>query len=201
MPMKFTPLVAGLTLALAGVTALAQVEPRLSYKGAKLGAPLSEFETALPAFTCLGSSCSYSPQLCVNMGRMPESFGVTKMQACERSASFGGAEPVNASIQAKDGKVGQVILHFPKSSMGQLLESITRAYGAPVSTTEREVKNRFGMTSTSWEKTWKVGTDTLILREIASRIDEGAARLVTAEFLEQETKERAAKVSKGSKDF
>lgn len=178
---------------LAGVSAAwAAPGADFTYKGLKVGDSAQVVREKLPTYQCREASCEYSMRECVRaMAR----------DACDTSASFGGAWVNNGIIRLHEGKVIAITLYFTQSMVAAVADASAQAFGAPGTDEVKEFQTRAGVKAPSWNKVWSNGDQALQVAQRVGDIETGMASITSAEgraILEQARKARA---EKGSKDF
>lgn len=173
----------------------------LSYKGVKLGATSAEFQEKLPDYKCSGH-CSYEQKACFghSAGLSQEAYAA-KLKACDEGASFGGVPISDGFATIRDGVFANLILTIDTAYMDHLLSAVETRYGKPTETSDKPFANGYGAQLRNWQKTWKVGSDQMVLTLRSGRADQGSVKLVSAAMLKAIAEQKTKQAQQGSKDF
>lgn len=177
-----------------------------SYKGVRLGDTVETFTSKLPDYSCKGTACTFSMDLCrgSSVGILDKAVldaYVKRGDDCRNRTSFGGSLVTNGRAEFRDGVLVSVSLTLPTSHVERLGEVLATTFGDPASTDSTPIKNRMGVEFPSWQKIWTQPGGTLLVALRAGRVDEGMVILQSEAEAMRQAEHRKKSVEAGSKDF
>lgn len=187
-----------LIIAFASITSHAQ--ERFTYKGIKLGASIDEFQAALPYYRCAANTCTYLLDSCAPFPSTGSSDDVTKrFSECLDGTSYGGERINYGRASFIDGKLARIYL--TSSEMDLIDNALLEKYGKPASVDNTPVINKMGTKFSNWVKTWKSGTERLVVSQRADKIDEGYIAIFGSAAINDHRSRMKEQAKRGAKDF
>jgi hypothetical protein len=178
----------------------------LTYKGAPLGASITEYKSKLPDQECDDKygSCSYLRDTCVRAairGKMIAEEVTEGISACDKRNSFGGVTVDFAHANFREGKLVEISLTINERSFDALTGAVTERLGKPTKVIDSAIQTRGGATLQNREMIWERPSMVLTVERYGSTIEKGSAILTTPQERDRRIAEREAAKKKGAKDF